>query len=491
MNLKKKELWQEKAFINGQWIDHKGGDYDRATFEIVNPANGEVIAQVADMDESDTQIAIEAAQAAFAPWRDQTAKERSKVLKEFYRLIMDNVDDLAQILTAEQGKPLHEARGEIAYGAAYIEWYAEEAKRVYGDVIPTHKKGARVLALRQACGVVGAITPWNFPSAMITRKIAPALAAGCSVVLKPAEDTPLSALALAVLAKEAGLPDGLLNIVPCSRDNAPQVGAILCSHKDVKKISFTGSTEIGKILMQQSASTVKKVSMELGGNAPFIVFKSADLEEAASGLIACKFRNAGQTCVSANRIYVHEDVYDAFCAIVSKKIAAMKLGKGDESGVDVGPLINQKGFDKVASIVKDALGHGASIVCGGLADKKDDTLFFPPTLLRDMDDTMDVSCNEIFGPVAALFRFKDEDDVVRRANDTPFGLASYFYSQDMAQCFRVAEALDYGMVGVNEPLLSAEAAPFGGVKESGIGREGSKYGIDDYTDIKYVLLGGL
>ncbi len=477
---------KDKAYINGQWVGADNGK----SFAVDDPATGKALGHVPDMGAAETTRAIAAAKAAFPAWAAKTGKERSKIMRGWYDLIMQNADALAALLTAEQGKPLKEARGEIAYGASFIEWFAEEAKRVYGDVIPTFKADARVFVIRQPVGVVGAITPWNFPNAMITRKLGPALAAGCTVVLKPAEDTPLSALALAVLADQAGIPAGVFNIVTGAGDSAPAIGAVLTTHPDVRKISFTGSTEVGKILFRQSASTVKKLSLELGGNAPFIVFESADLDKAADGAIICKFRNAGQTCVCANRIYVQDSVYDAFAAKLAERVKKLKVGPGDEDGVEVGPLINEQGVAKTAQHVADAQAKGATLVCGGRKASAG-SLFFEPTLLTGMKPDMLLKKEETFGPVAGLFRFDTESEAVRQANDTEFGLASYFYSRDRAQCFRVAEALEYGMVAVNEPILSTETAPFGGIKESGQGREGSKYGIEDFLEIKYILAGGL
>lgn len=484
LKIKNKDLMKDKAYIDGQWVGADSGK----SFDVVNPATGETLGAVPDMGAAETERAIAAGKKAMKAWAAKTAKERCNIMKEWYRLIMQNQEDLAQILTAEQGKPLAEARGEVAYGASFIEWYAEEAKRVYGDIIPTHKNDARVLVIRQPIGVVGAVTPWNFPNAMITRKVAPAMAAGCPSVLKPAEDTPLSALALAVLAEQAGIPAGIFNLVTTSE--AKVVGETLTGHQDVRKISFTGSTQVGKILMKQSADTVKKVSLELGGNAPFIVFESADLDKAVEGAIACKFRNAGQTCVCANRIYVQDSVYEEFADKLADKIKAMKVGDGTQDGVVIGPLINEAAVKKVEEHVSDAKAKGGKVVLGGEAHEAGQ-LFYTPTLITDMSDDMKVACEETFGPVAGLFKFSSEDEVIAKANDTPYGLASYFYSNDLGQCFRVSEALEYGMVGVNEPVVSGEAVPFGGVKESGIGREGSKYGIDDFTEMKYILLGGV
>ncbi|MBI2234767.1 MAG: NAD-dependent succinate-semialdehyde dehydrogenase, partial [Micavibrio aeruginosavorus] len=434
--------------------------------------------------------AVAAASAAFPEWRKKTAKERAKILRKWADLIAARADDLALLLTTEQGKPLAEAKGEVGGTAAFVEWFAEEGKRVYGDTIPSHKTDARIIVTKEPVGVIAAITPWNFPSSMITRKVGPALAAGCTAILKPAEDTPLSALALAVLAEQAGIPKGVFNIVTGSLDSAPAIGEVLTTHPDVRKFSFTGSTEVGKILMRQCASTVKKVSLELGGNAPFIVFDSANIEKAVDGAMISKFRNAGQTCICANRIYVQDGVHDAFVAALAKRVQAMKVGPGDQDGVQMGPMINEAGIAKAQSHIDDALAKGATLVCGGKRHAAGD-LFFEPTLLIGVTTEMLMNAEETFGPVAGIFRFKDEADVIAMANDTRYGLASYFYSNDLPQVFRVAEALQYGMVGINEPLLSVESAPFGGVKESGVGREGSKYGIEDYLSVKYLLVGGL
>lgn len=477
-------LLRAQGFIDGAWV---AGD-DGRMFAVKNPATGAVIGQVPAMGAAETARAVDAAHKALPAWRAKTAKERARILRAWYDLIIAHADNLAAILTAEQGKPLAEARGEILYGASFIEWFAEEAKRVYGDMIPSFKADARVIVTKEPVGVVAAITPWNFPNAMITRKAGPALAAGCTLVLKPAEDTPLSALALAALAEQAGVPKGVLNIV--TTDDAKSVGDVLTSHKDVRKISFTGSTQVGKLLMGQAAGTVKKLSLELGGNAPFIVFESADLDRAADGAMACKFRNAGQTCVSANRIYVQDSVYDAFAEKLAERIASLKIGAGDQAGVQVGPLINEAAITKVQNHIGDALQKGARLVAGGKIHPAG-PLFFAPTLLRDVDSDMMLAREEIFGPVAALHRFHSEEEAVRAANATPFGLASYFYTNDLRQAVRVAEGLEYGMVAINEPILSTESAPFGGVKESGIGREGSKYGIEEFLEIKYILLGGL
>lgn len=473
------------AFINGRWMGQSAGK----TFPVLNPATGLVITHVPDMGADETRDAIEAAAAAFPVWRKLTARERSKILQKWNALIIQHADGLAALLSAEQGKPFAEARGEVLSGAASVEWAAEEAPRIYGDTIPTHKADARVIVTKEPVGVVAAITPWNFPSSMITRKVAPALAAGCTVVLKPAEDTPLSALALAILAQEAGVPPGVLNVVTGSLASAPAIGEVMTTHPAVKKVSFTGSTEVGKILMKQSSSTIKRLSLELGGNAPFIIFDSANMERAIDGVIASKFRNAGQTCICANRIYIQDGIYDEFARAFTERVKALKVGPGDQPGVQIGPLINKDAIDKVIQHIEDAKAKGARVLYGGKQHEAG-SLFFQPTVLSGMTPAMRVSAEETFGPVAGLFRFKDEAEVIRLANDTRHGLASYFYTQDLGQAFRVAEALEYGMVAINEALLAAASVPFGGIKESGVGREGSHYGMDDFLNIKYMLVGG-
>jgi len=484
MKLKDSSLLKSQAYVNGAF-----GPADQGgTFKVENPATGEILGYVPDMGKAETTRAIEAAHAALAPWRGLLAKERAALMRRWFDLMMANQEDLAIIMTAEQGKPLTESRGEVAYGASFIEWFAEEGKRLYGDVIPTFAHGRRVITLKQGIGVVGAVTPWNFPNAMITRKAGPALAAGCPIVLKPAALTPLSALALAELAHRAGIPKGVFNVITSKRSS--EVGAELTSHPLVKKFSFTGSTEIGKQLIQQCATTVKKVSMELGGNAPFIVFDDADLDEAVKGALASKFRNMGQTCVCANRLLVQDSVYDAFAEKLTKAVASLKVGDGLEDGVQQGPLIEEKAVKKVEDLVADALRKGARITTGGMRHPLGRT-FYTPTVMTGVTPDMEISSEEIFGPVATLFRFKDEDEAIRLANDTPYGLASYFYSRDIGRVWRVAEALDYGIVGINEGIISTEVAPFGGVKESGTGREGSKYGIEDYLEIKYLAMGGI
>ncbi len=474
-------LLRADAFVGGAWLAAARG----ARFAVRNPANGEILAEVADLDAADTRAAIEAAAAAQAPWAARTAKARSALLMRWYGLIMRAQEDLARLMTAEQGKPLAETRGEVAYGASFIQWFAEEAKRAYGDVIPSHVDGRRILVLKRPVGVTAAITPWNFPNAMITRKCGPALAAGCAFLIKPAQETPLSALALAELAERAGIPPGVFNVVPSTQ--AAAVGREMTESPLVRKFSFTGSTPVGKTLMAQCASTVKKVSLELGGNAPFIVFDDADLDRAAEGALASKYRNMGQTCVCANRFLVQADVFDAFAAGLEAKVKAMKVGDGMEDGVAQGPLINEAAVVKVERLLADALAKGAKVTLGGHRHALGGT-YFEPTMVTGVTPAMDMFNQEIFGPVASLTQFEDEAEAVRLANDTPFGLASYFYARDLARVFRVAEALEYGMVAVNDGILSTEVAPFGGVKESGLGREGSKYGLEEYLEPKYVLL---
>ncbi len=473
-------LFREQAYVDGKWCDADGGK----RIQVTNPATGEVIGSVPNMGAEETRRAIAAADAAMPAWGAKTAKERAKVLRKWNDLMMENQEDLAQLMTAEQGKPLAESRGEIAYAASFIEWFAEEGKRIYGDTIPAHLPDKRIVVLKQPIGVCVAITPWNFPSAMITRKAGPALAAGCSMVLKPASATPFSALALAELAERAGLPKGLFSVVTGS---AIAIGGEMTSNPTVRKVSFTGSTEIGKVLLRQCADTVKKTSMELGGNAPFIVFDDADLDVAAEGAIASKYRNAGQTCVCANRILVQDGVYDAFAGKLAQRVASLKVGNGAEPGVLIGPLIDAAAVAKVEEHVSDALAKGARVVLGGKRHALGG-FFYEPTILADVNTTMKVTREETFGPVAPLFRFKDEAEAIRMANDTEFGLASYFFARDVGRVWRVSEGLEYGMVGINTGLISNEVAPFGGVKESGLGREGSKYGIEDYLVIKYLCM---
>jgi len=481
--LKDPSLLRDRCLVDGQWIEADS----RARIKVDNPADGSLVAAVPDCGAAETKRAIAAAAAALPAWRALIAKERSAILRKWFDLMIANADDLAAILTAEQGKPLAEARGEILYGASFIEWFAEEAKRIYGDVIPSHMADKRIVVIKQPIGVVGAITPWNFPNAMITRKAGPALAAGCTMVLKPASQTPLSALAIGELALRAGVPKGVLNVVT---GNAKAIGGELTSNPTVRKITFTGSTEIGKVLMRQSADTVKKMGLELGGNAPFIVFDDADLDAAAEGAIASKYRNNGQTCVCANRIYVQDAVYDAFAAKLLEKVRALKVGRGTDPGVVLGPLIDDKAVEKVEEHVADATAKGAKVILGGHRHALGGR-FYEPTILTGVTKAMKVSNEETFGPVAPLFRFKDEADVIAQANDTEFGLASYFYARDLARVWKVAEGLEAGIVGINTGLISTEVAPFGGVKQSGLGREGSKYGIEDFVEVKYLCMGGI
>ena len=484
MQLQRQNLLRPDNYIDGQWQSAASGQ----RFAVQNPATGDTLCDVADGGAEDARRAIAAADRALPAWRSKTAKERANLLRRWFELIMANQKDLAQILTAEQGKVLAEAGGEIAYGANYVEWFAEEAKRIDGDIIAPPSGDKRLLVIKQAVGVVATITPWNFPNAMIARKVAPALAAGCCVVSKPAAETPLSALALAVLAEEAGIPAGVFNVV-CGQD-ASAIGGEMTANPTVRKLSFTGSTAIGKLLMAQCADTVKKTSMELGGNAPFIVFDDADLDAAVDGAMASKYRNAGQTCVCSNRILVQDGIYEAFTDKLTEKVRAFTLGNGAESQTTMGPLITPVACDKVRTLVDDALGKGASATTGGQSSSLGDH-YYEPTVLRDVTTEMRVFREEIFGPVAPLLRFSTEEEAVAMANDTEFGLAAYFYSQNMGRIWRVGEALEYGIVGINEGLISNEMAPFGGIKESGNGREGSKYGIDDYIEIKYLCLGGL
>lgn len=475
---------RDRAYVNGEWIAADSGK----TFAVTNPADGSILGRVPDMGRAETRRAIAAADAAWPAWREKTGKERAQILRRWHDLVMGAQEELALLLCAEQGKPLAEARGEIAYGASFIEWFAEEAKRVYGDTIPAPLPGRRIVVIKQPVGVVASITPWNFPNAMITRKVAPALAVGCTVVAKPAEDTPLSALALAVLAERAGFPPGVFNVV--TTDSPAEMGDELATNPMVRKISFTGSTEVGRLLLGKAAATVKKVSMELGGNAPFIVFDDADLDAAVAGAMASKFRNTGQTCVCANRLLVHDGVYEAFAAKLTEAVAALKVGPGLTSGAAQGPLINHAAVAKVEEHIADALGKGARIVTGGKRHALGGT-FFEPTVLTDVTQDMLVAREETFGPVAPLFRFRSEDEAVALANATEFGLAAYFYARDIGRVWRVADRLEAGIVGINEGLISTDVAPFGGVKQSGLGREGSKYGIDDYLEIKYLCMGGI
>jgi succinate-semialdehyde dehydrogenase/glutarate-semialdehyde dehydrogenase len=483
MQLKDQKLFRQQCYIDGAWVGADSG----ATIPVKDPASGETLGTVPKMGAEETRRAIEAADRALPAWRAKTAKERAQILRRLYELMMANQDDLAALMTAEQGKPLAESRGEIAYAASFIEWFAEEGKRIYGDTIPAHGPDKRIVVVKQPIGVCAAITPWNFPSAMITRKAGPALAAGCTMVLKPATATPYSALALCELAERAGVPKGVFS---CVTGSAGEIGGEMTSNPIVRKLTFTGSTEIGKLLMEQCAGTVKKVSLELGGNAPFIVFDDADIEMAVKGAIASKYRNAGQTCVCANRILVQDGVYDAFTERLAEVAGAMKVGSGFEPGTAIGPLIDMKAVEKVEAHISDAVRKGAKIVAGGHRHALGGT-FFEPTVLTGVTTDMVITREETFGPVAPLYRFTTDEEAVRMANDTEFGLAAYFYSRDIGRIWRVAEALEYGIVGINEGIISTEIAPFGGVKESGIGREGSKYGIEDYLEIKYLCMGGI
>ena len=481
MQLNDPTLFRQQAMINGRWRDASG----KETLAVTNPANGQPLGNVPKMGAGETREAIDAAARALPAWRALTAKERSSILRRWFELMMEHQDDLARLMTLEQGKPLAEAKGEISYAASFIEWFAEEGKRIYGDTIPGHQADKRLLVIKQPIGVTAAITPWNFPSAMITRKAGPALAAGCTMVLKPASQTPFSALALAELANRAGIPEGVFNVVTGS---ASEVGGELTCNPLVRKLSFTGSTEIGRQLMEQCAKDIKKVSLELGGNAPFIVFDDADLDKAVEGALASKFRNAGQTCVCANRLYVQDSVYDRFAEKLQQAVSKLQIGDGLQPNVTIGPLIDEKAIAKVQEHIADALGKGARVVTGGKVHELGGN-FFQPTILVDVPGDAKVAKEETFGPLAPLFRFKDEADVIAQANDTEFGLAAYFYARDLGRVFRVGEALEYGIIGINTGLISTEVAPFGGVKSSGLGREGSKYGIDDYLEIKYMCIG--
>ncbi|HWP10772.1 MAG TPA: NADP-dependent succinate-semialdehyde dehydrogenase [Ramlibacter sp.] len=482
-DLRDSKLFRQQCYIDGVWSN---ADED-GTITVTNPANGEKLGTVPKMGAAETRRAIAAADAAFPSWRARTAKDRSAILRRWFELMLEHKQDLAMLMTAEQGKPLTESLGEIAYGASFIEWFAEEGKRIYGDTIPAQNADRRIVVIKQPIGVVGAITPWNFPNAMITRKCGPALAAGCTVVVKPASQTPFSALALAELAERAGIPRGVFNVVSGS---AAAIGGELTANPAVRKITFTGSTEIGKVLMKQSAGTVKKVSLELGGNAPLIVFNDADLDAAVTGALASKYRNTGQTCVCVNRILVQDGVYDEFARRLVAAVGKLKVSDGMAEGAQQGPLIDMAAVQKVESHIQDALAKGARVLLGGKRHALGGS-FFEPTVLADVTGNMAVAKEETFGPVAPLFRFTTDEEAIRMANDTEFGLASYFYSRDIGRIWRVAEALEYGMVGINEGIISTEVAPFGGVKESGIGREGSKYGIEDYLEIKYLCMGGL
>jgi succinate-semialdehyde dehydrogenase/glutarate-semialdehyde dehydrogenase len=483
LQLNDPKLFRQQCYVDGKWIDADGG----GTIPVDNPATGEKLGTVPRLSAAETRRAVDAANRAQPAWAAKTAKERAQVLRKWSDLMLANQDDLARLMTAEQGKPLAEAKGEVAYAASFIEWFAEEGKRIYGDTIPPHAADKRIVVLKQPIGVCAAITPWNFPAAMITRKAGPALASGCTMVLKPASQTPYSALALCELAERAGVPAGVFS---CVTGPAKEVGGELTSNPVVRKLTFTGSTEVGKILMEQCAATVKKTSMELGGNAPFIVFDDADLEAAVRGAIASKYRNAGQTCVCANRLLVQDGIYDAFAKRLAEVVREMKVGNGMEQGTVIGPLIDLNAVEKVEQHISDAVKKGAKVVVGGSRHALGGS-FFEPTVLADVTTDMIVTREETFGPVAPLFRFKTEEEAIRMANDTEFGLAAYFYARDIGRVWRVAEALEYGIVGINEGIISTEVAPFGGVKESGIGREGSKYGIEDYLEVKYLCMGGI
>jgi len=474
-------------YINGAWRHACDG----ASYDVTNPADGSYIASVPDSTADDARAATDAAAAALTAWKARSARERAQLIKRWHALIVANADDLAQTISSEQGKPLAEARGEVAYGASYVEWFAEEAVRAYGDIIPEPARGKKMLVLKEAVGVVAAITPWNFPLAMIARKIAPALAAGCTVVAKPAEDTPLTALALAALAGEAGLPPGVLNIVTASRERTPAIAAAWQEDGRVRKITFTGSTAVGKLLARGAADTLKKLSLELGGNAPFLVFDDADLDAAVTGLMAAKFRNGGQTCVSPNRVYVHDAVYERFAEKLTSRVSALKVGPASEEASQIGPMINQRAVEKIVAHVADAQHKGAVVMCGGERLRNLGENYYAPTVLGEASHDMQLAHEETFGPVVPLFRFRDEEHVAAMANDTPFGLAAYFYTQDIARVWRLADRLETGIVGINEGALAAEAAPFGGVKESGYGREGSRYGLEDYMHTKYLCMGGV
>ncbi|CAN5141071.1 NADP-dependent succinate-semialdehyde dehydrogenase [soil metagenome] len=484
LQLKDTALLRDQAFLNGTWVS------SAASFNVTNPADGSVIGSVPNMGAREAQAAVGAAHAALPAWSACTGKERAAIMRKWFDLLMQHADDLAALMTAEQGKPLAEAKGEVVYGASFVEWFAEEAKRVSGDVPASTWRDKRMIVLKQPIGVCASITPWNFPIAMITRKVAPAIAAGCTIVIKPAEQTPLSALAIAKLAQRAGFPPGVINIVTADADRSIEVGKVWCDSAIVRHLSFTGSTPVGRILMQQSAQSVKKLGLELGGHAPFIVFDDADLDSAVEGALQSKYRNAGQTCVCTNRFYAHESIYDEFVSRLAEGAAKIKLGNGAEPGVDLGPLIDDQAVAKVEQHVADARAKGAVVVTGGKRHPLG-SHFYTPTVLSNITSDMLIMREETFGPVAAVIKFKTENEVIAAANDTDFGLASYFYSRDIGRVWRVAEQLEYGMVGINTGLISNEVAPFGGVKQSGLGREGSKYGIDEYLELKYLCMGGI
>jgi succinate-semialdehyde dehydrogenase/glutarate-semialdehyde dehydrogenase len=486
LRLKDSGLLVDQAYVGGEWVGADSGD----TFPVLNPATGQLLARVPRMGVAETRRAIEAAAEAYPAWGGLLAKERAQILRRWAESLLEHLDDLALLLTSEQGKPLVESKAEVVYAASFLEWFGEEAKRVYGDTIPTYMHDRRVVVVKQPIGVSAGITPWNFPAAMPTRKAAPALAAGNTMVMKPAEQTPLTALAVMKLGEEAGLPRGVLSMITGDAPDAPTIGGEMTSNPLVRKVGFTGSTEVGKLLMEQCSKQLKRISLELGGNAPFIVFDDADLDAAVAGTVLCKYRNSGQTCISANRILVQDGVYDAYLERLVEAVTKLKVGAGTEPDVNVGPLIDDTGFEKVRRHVDDAVASGAELLLGGKPHELGHT-FFEPTVLVDVGPEMAMSCEETFGPVAGIARFADEDEAVRAANDTPYGLAAYFYSRDVGRVWRVSEALDYGIVGINTGFISTEVAPFGGMKESGIGREGSKYGIDDWLELKYLAMAGV
>ena len=483
MNIKDQSLFRQQCYIDGQWVDADSGE----TLEVNNPSSGSGIGTVPKMGASETERAVDAAELAFQSWRHRTAKERAAILRKLADLMMENQEDLAALMTIEQGKPLAESRGEVVYAASFFEWFAEEGKRLYGDVIPTHLADRRIIVIKEPVGVCAAITPWNFPSAMITRKAGPALAAGCTIVIKPASSTPYSALALCELAERAGVPAGVMNVVTGA---SSQIGGELTSNEKVRKLTFTGSTKIGKVLMRQCADTVKKISLELGGNAPFMIFEDADIDAAVIGALQSKYRNSGQTCVCANRILVHDRVYDEFSEKLSNAVSKMKVGDGFDEGIELGPLIDMAAVEKVESHIMDAVGKGAMVAAGGSRHALGGT-FFQPTVLTNVKVNMAVANEETFGPLAPLFRFHSDEEAIQMANDTEFGLAAYLYSRDIGRIWRVAEGIEYGIVGINTGIISTESAPFGGMKESGIGREGSKYGLDEYVEMKYLCMAGI
>ncbi|MDM0109177.1 NAD-dependent succinate-semialdehyde dehydrogenase [Variovorax sp. J22R24] len=486
LSISRDDLIRTGNFIAGRWTEPT-----KETFGVRDPADGSLIAEVTDSDGGDAKAAVDAASAALPSWRAATARSRAQVLKRWHALILSNQEDLARLISREQGKPLAEARGEILYAAGYVEWFAEEATRTYGDVIPETVRGRKMLVVKEGVGVVAAITPWNFPAAMMARKLAPALAAGCTVVAKPAEDTPLTSLALAVLAEEAGVPPGVLNIVAASRSRAAEVVDVWLGDSRVRKITFTGSTPVGKHLARESASTLKRLSLELGGNAPFIVFDDADVDAAVDGLMAAKFRNGGQTCVSPNRVFAQREIHDEFVRKLGVRVGALKVGPATDESSQIGPMINRQAVRKITSHIQDAVAQGAKVIAGGVTEVDEESNYVAPTVLSGATSSMLLAAEETFGPVAAVFRFDTEAEVVRSANGTPYGLAAYFYSRDVSRIWRVANAIECGIVGVNEGLISSETAPFGGIKESGYGREGSRRGLDDYMDVKYVCQGGL